>query len=584
MSLDTANFQTVFEDDFADDSSLSGITWPVRFGDTVPGALTFTNGTLTLTSSAATGWQTVGFLQPPTGPSSGEGYGLYSFTGYANAGQGTGIAFLMWPANNQQLGLNVVNAAGEIDVLESWNGTVNGESTIHYYDPSWPDPSQPDDGQDYNQLPSSIDLTKVHTYTMDWERGSLTFYVDGQQIYQNIANAPLDAADGGTNMVMGAEIINAATGNQPTGSVQLHIVSMSYSAPIASPATTVPASNIVDLPANQDTLVTVSGGMTVYAQPAGSHDTVSAAAGQVTVIGNGDSLWFRGGTGASSLNGGSGSMTVFGGSGGGTYSGGSAGHNILISQAASGANTTLTGGGAGDQIFGSETGSGNDVLSAGYGPATILGGAGNTVINGGITHAAVIFTGGGTTTVDDGNAGQDTVVGGSGTLTVNANNGDDIYGNSSTLIVRGSQTGSDAILGGTGALNVQGQGGNMLVAASEDASIISVGSGAALVFGSAGSTTVLGGSGYLQVVQGTGNMNITEGASLTVYDISKGASGGTDVISNFHAGIDQINLFGYTASQVQTSYSAGSTIISLSDGTKLQLLGVSNAGGSLHVF
>ena len=574
MSLDLSAFKTVFEDDFGNDTSLNPFTWGVDWGSA--SQYSFANGALTLTSTAAAGWPTVGFMQAPTGKSAGEGYGLYQFTGYANAGQGIGIAFLMWRADNLQIDPNAPGAATEIDVLESWDGTKTGESTIHYYVANTAlTPNHNNDGQQYNQL--NINLSQSHTYAMDWERGSLTFYVDGTEIYQNTANAPLDYADGGSNEVMGAELVNM-TSYVTTPTVQLHITSMSYSAPITS---TVPVAPITPATTGVITLTggsyDASAGDTIMA--GGGSNVITASAGQVYVSGNSGALTFFGGTGASTVDGGTGSATILGGSGGGDFTGGSGGANILVSQGASGSNTTLTGGGSGDALFGSA--SGTDTLIARAGRESILGGGGVTNIVGGATAAAVIFTGGGPTTVTGGEAGGDTIVGGSGNLTVDAQKGDAIFGNGGSLSVDASTTGADSIIGGAGTLSVTGRGSNMLVVASQSNSNIQTGNGAALVFGSSGNAAVTGGTGWLGVVVGSGKMDVQENGGTAVYDVVKGAAGGSDMIYGFNVKTDTISLFGYQSSDMHVTSSGGSTLLSLSDGTRIQLVGVSNPGHSI---
>src|ERR1700710_460046 len=100
-TLDYSKFKSVFVDIFAQDTSLNGALWADRWGSA--SQFTFDSSGLTLTSTAASGWAPVGFMQAPTGKGAGEGYGLYQFTGYANAGQGTGIGFIMWRADNLNL-------------------------------------------------------------------------------------------------------------------------------------------------------------------------------------------------------------------------------------------------------------------------------------------------------------------------------------------------------------------------------------------------------------------------------------------------------------------------------------------------
>ena len=572
MALNTSNFQTVFDDNFAKDISLNTSLWGNSWG--YSSQYVFGGGALTITSLQSQYFYPVGFMQATPGKSAGEGYGLYQFSGYANAGQGQGISFIMWRADNAWLDTANPGTISEIDVLESWDGTVAGESTLHWYAAN----AKYNDG--YTSKQFNIDLTKPHTYAVDWERGSLTFYIDGQKLYQVTSNVPLDAADGGSNEVMGAQVINGSA-TSTSNSVALHITDMSYSAPLGTVAPPPPPT-----PPSNPNPVTLGGGAQSYVAAVGATvqagsggDTITAAGGLVQVTGGAGSLDFIGGSAPSTVLGGAGSATLFGGAGGGVYSGGTAGQNLLVSQGVSGANTTLTGGGAGDRIFGSAAG--HDVLVAGPGRASILGGGGTTSITGGASAASVIFTGSGATTVSGGAAGGDTIVGGAGGLSVNANRGDAIFGNAGTLAVNGSSSGADSIVGGSGSLSVAGQGANMLVVAGSGSSVIDTGSGASLIFAGGGSSSVTGGSGSMQVVLGSGSATVTEGSGAAVYDLVKGSAGGNFVLNGFRPGTDKIELYGYQQADLHTSSSAGSTMLNLVDGTRIQLVGVGNVGHSI---
>ena len=227
-NLNLGDFTTVINDDFTKDKSLNTSIWAEHWGNPNQYWFTGTSAGLLLSGSSAAGWNPVGIEQLNTSKSGGEGYGLYSFTGYAGqAGQGVGICFLLWPADNVWLPSNKPGQASEIDILESWDGTKNGYSTLHYYQAG-----SNNNGQEIHQI-SNIDLTKSHTYSMDWEAGSLTYYVDGVEIYQNTSHVPLDYAHGGVNETMGAEVVNEAS-YQTTSTVQLYVQDISYSKPGAS--------------------------------------------------------------------------------------------------------------------------------------------------------------------------------------------------------------------------------------------------------------------------------------------------------------------------------------------------------------
>ena len=350
------------------------------------------------------------------------------------------------------------------------------------------------------------------------------------------------------------------------------------------------AATVIGALPDQDGVVTLAGGNQSYAASPGTtvlagsgSDTVTALSGQVTVTGGSGTLSFIGGTGASSVAGGAGSATIFGGSGGGVFSGGAGGRNVLVSQGAAGANTTLSGAAAGDQLFGSAQG--GDLLIAGSGRESILGGGGDTTIDGG-SAASVIFAGSGSATVNGG-AGGDTIVGGAGALTVTAQHGEAVFGGpgslGGSLAINGSIQGADSIIGGAGALNIAGRGANMLVVEGAGAANIATGNGASLVFEGSGPSTLTGGAGSMQLVLGSGSAAIFEATGGATYDAVRGAAGGTDVLHGFKPGADHIDLFGFSPSQIQIASAGGSSMISLADGTHIQIVGVTNLGNSVII-
>ncbi|MGI4801057.1 MAG: hypothetical protein ACRYG8_44940, partial [Janthinobacterium lividum] len=100
------------------------------------------------------------------------------------------------------------------------------------------------------------------------------------------------------------------------------------------------------------------------------------------------------------------------------------------------------------------------------------------------------------------------------------------------------------------------------------ADVVQLGSGADTFVGGAGSDTVQAGTGNAQVYVG-GGAELIEFTAGTI-------SGGSDVISGFRVGTDHLELTGYSASPTLTTAS-GNSILSLSDGTKVTLVGVTAA-------
>ena len=72
-----------------------------------------------------------------------------------------------------------------------------------------------------------------------------------------------------------------------------------------------------------------------------------------------------------------------------------------------------------------------------------------------------------------------------------------------------------------------------------------------------------------------------EGSGSALYDFVNGTGGGSYVITNFRPGTDASDLYGYTPGQQAISIGPASTVLSLSDGSKTQLLGVTDLGHSI---
>ncbi|WP_428390597.1 hypothetical protein [Lichenicoccus sp.] len=340
----------------------------------------------------------------------------------------------------------------------------------------------------------------------------------------------------------------------------------------AAPPALAPPTQLIQLGATESVVVarngdTVSCGV--------GNATISALNGATLVHAGAGSLLFLGGSVPSTVIGGSGSATIIGGAGGGVFAGGAAGHNVL---AAGGGGTTLTGGGGGDALFGAA--GGTDVLVAGLGRESLIGGSANaTSIVGGLTAGAVIFTGG-ATTVTGGAAGGDTVVGGAGPLTMTLHS-DAVFAGSGAAKLTCGSAGADSIIGGSGSLAVTGKGANIILVGGVGASSIAAGNGACEVFAGPGAMTLQLGAGPATVIGGSGSTRITEGSGAVLYDIVKGAAGGTESIDGFRPGIDRLALFGYDNGVPSLTTAGGNNTLSLDDGTRITLLGVTDPSHSL---
>lgn len=145
-----------------------------------------------------------GFMEKPTGPSAGHGYGSYTVVASIQ-GNTEGAAALLWPGNDKWPG-------PEYDIVEVIKGEAYG--TVHYNA----------NGQDGYQTATyrGLDESQVHSYTMDWQPGKITMSVDGQ-VYGTITdNVGADFANGGVNEVIG--LMNRSSGTSMT------VYEVSYSA------------------------------------------------------------------------------------------------------------------------------------------------------------------------------------------------------------------------------------------------------------------------------------------------------------------------------------------------------------------
>ncbi len=291
-------------------------------------------------------------------------------------------------------------------------------------------------------------------------------------------------------------------------------------------------------------------------------DTINAGAGNDTIYASGPTVSITGGSGrielvagstVATLTGGSGSAVVFGGSGGGYLQGGRGGGNVL---AAGSGNTTLVGGGAGD------------VLVAGTGRTTIVmqpGGVafGNTGQTEFHNAADGLLVGGSGAAVMIANEGAETMFAGSGDTTM--------VGGAGRAILAGSDRGRTTMTGGTGDTDFVGYGGQVTATG---------GGGNDTFFTGTGTMQIKEGPGYDQVVFGTGAASVTGGSGVDHYVFVQGAAGASDVISGFKVGTDQLNLYGYDLARVQTNVSGRDTALSLPDGTRITLVGVTRLDGT----
>ena len=199
---------------------------------------------------------------------------------------------------------------------------------------------------------------------------------------------------------------------------------------------------------------------------------------------------------------------------------------------------TLAGGGGNDTV-GSAWG--EDIVYGNQGSDYVFGGAGMDTLYGGQDNDTVF--GGNDNDVAYGNLGMDTLSGGENDDLLYGGQSDDIaYGNTGNDTLHGN-LGNDTLYGGQGADYLAGD------------------SGADLLVGNIGNDTLIGGNG----------------ADTFLFT----AGGGHDQINDFQSGIDSLQFASgltYTAAE-----NAGNTVLTLSDGGTVTLIGVNQSALAINV-
>jgi Ca2+-binding RTX toxin-like protein len=263
------------------------------------------------------------------------------------------------------------------------------------------------------------------------------------------------------------------------------------------------------------------------------------------------------------------------------------------------------------------TGFGHDTINGGLGATTISTGAGGSVVTLSLSAAPstqdTISSGGGdsvwagsaTVSITDGGAKGDTVFAQAAKLTfINGSSASTVYaGAGSVTIMAGAgggvyyagTGGNGQLTAGTGKVVFYGgASGDVLTAAGAANDILIAGAGSETLLGGSntgslsliggsGSDTMTAGAGYANFTVGTGNDTIVDGGLSDIITILHGHAGGLDVIDNFRLGTDELALSGYSgttatnAIATQTSDGHGGSILFLSDGTRVDLAGITHA-------
>jgi serralysin len=361
--------------------------------------------------------------------------------------------------------------------------------------------------------------------------------------------------------------------NQSTGAITLASAFNGLANEVTTGSVTVTGNS-----GTNESIVSAGGNFTFYSQAGESG----------TLIGAGGNTLFTGPT----SNGGSWTIDLTGSSGANTIVGGS---DTLMAQDGTGQTNVMYLGSGADSIgvFGTDTlvgQSGNDTVWLNSGGNLVYGGSGTTVL---VDQPSVGNAVSGSTDTSS------TFVGGSGNSTIFAMGGStgtyDIGSGSMVLV---AESGSAPMVGGAydaahpsasavvfamGGSNVtfnSSTDGNILVAAGANATLNAAGSdGANVLFNEAGAgsaATLMGGSYYNYFIAGAGNATMAGGSGPNFFQFFSSNDGGSNLITGWNNANDQIDLNGYSASQVQETVTGGSTVITLSDGTKITVQGVTN--------
>jgi hypothetical protein len=263
------------------------------------------------------------------------------------------------------------------------------------------------------------------------------------------------------------------------------------------------------------------------------------------------------------------------------------GNDIVIAVGGAGANDTVTATGS-DVVFGPSIGQLTHVGGAGY--DLLIANAGTVRAIGG-TGGGLFFTGASAFAEYIGGAGPECVIGDIGPLSVLGGAGAiTVYGGSGLTHISGAPGPSQFVLG-SGAATVSAASGNdvWLASAANDSLIASTGNvllwaasatGNNVFQAGNGPVTMRGGLGNDTFLGGLGNATMTGGGGADVFSFTNGLSGGTDLITDFSTSRDVIDLHGY--GNYSSSLVNGSEVITLSDGTHIQLAGITSMAG-VHV-
>jgi subtilisin-like proprotein convertase family protein len=304
--------------------------------------------------------------------------------------------------------------------------------------------------------------------------------------------------------------------------------------------------------------------------------TVNAGLKNANADGSTGSVTLTGLTkGGSELTGGDGASTLTGyaadtintGLGTSTVKTGAGGSKVTLSSIAASTVTISSGGG--------------DIIYAGLATATVTdtGTKGDTIYD---QSAKLGFING---------SGASVLNEGSGSVTVQAGTGGGTY--------YAGTGGNSQLTAGTGIVTFYGEAsGDVLTAAGAVADRLVAGAGTETLSGGAstglitlqagsGTDTMTAGKGRTTFIVGTGSSSITIGGISDIIEIQSGQAGGSDTITGFRSGVDKLDLINFgplamsNAINTQKSDGHGGTLLTFTDNTRLDMVGISKVTSSL---
>ncbi len=341
---------------------------------------------------------------------------------------------------------------------------------------------------------------------------------------------------------------------------------------------------------------------------AGAHDTISFA-GASTLVSNGTDV-ISAGNGNSTITA-NGHATITGSTGNAQYTlngqDSLSAYGYSCAQIGAGALDTITAYGSltvanissgGTLVFSQKdnashdamtvTGAGASLLSnasSGISNVTLGGAADGLVLGAGPESVAIqaihahVWAGSGADTVAI-SAGDGVIHGGAGALDIGLydwadNDVTTIYGGAGT-VTQGAGTGNLVFIGGRGAANLGGTGGMETVTAGAGNITLQGGSAGTDFTAGTGSATANLTSGGGTVTFGAGATSVVEAGwgNAVTYDFDSLHGGGSDIITGYRVGTDQLVFNGVTVTGDVSQ--GGSTKLTLSDGTHLSLVGVAS--------